>query len=245
MGEPLPIPGMNRLMPVRLLKWLAFPCGVVAWYAIAIMADYVLVRQLGLANGLRYAILGPIEFALGGAVVVVALRIAGLRPVDIGWTKRRVGPDLLLGLAVAVAFAALQFLVIIPATGGATRSDIVANAVQIGATLPGLLGILVLSVFGSTSEELLFRGLLLGGLAAAAGGGLFARVAATILTMLLFGLGHGYQGWAGIVDTGLFGGLILSLLYWSRGARLAAPIAAHLGWNAIASVVIFVQFQPA
>lgn len=235
---------MRPVFPAKVWKWFAFPFGLVAWYTVAITADFVLVRQLGLTTGLRFALLGLIEFAFGGAVVVLALRMAGLGLADIGWTHKRAGPDLLIGLAVAAAFAGLQFLVIIPATGSASRSDIVANAAQIGDTLPGLFGFLVLAVFGSTSEELLFRGLLLGGIGLAAGGGPTARVVATVLVTLLFGLGHGYQGWAGIIDTGLYGGLLLSLLYWWRGARLVAPIAAHASWNVIASTVIFIQFQP-
>jgi hypothetical protein len=232
---------MNRILRTRIRTWAAFPFGLVAWYAVVVAADYVLVTQAGLTTGLRFAILGLIELAFGGAVVVLALRMAGLKLANVGLTTMHAGADLLIGFGVAVAFAALQFLVIIPATGGATRSDIVANAAQIGDTLPGLLGFFVLAVFGSTSEELLFRGLLLGGLAIVAGGGVGARPVATILVVVLFALGHGYQGWAGIVDTGLYGGLLLSLLYWWRGARLAAPIAAHMGWNAIASTLVFLQ----
>lgn len=232
---------MHMKTPGTLRKLSAILFGLVGWYAVAIIADYVLVRHLGFQTGPRLALLGVIQLAFGGAIVVLALRMAGLRLSDIGWCKRHAPADSLIGLGVAVAFAALQFLYVIPATGGATRSDIVANAAQIGDTLPGLLGVLVLAVFGSTSEELLFRGLLLGGLTLTAGGGWIARTVATGITVLLFGLSHGYQGWAGIIDTGLFGGLLLSLLYWARGARLAAPIAAHVGWNVIASVIIFLH----
>ena len=54
-----------------------------------------------------------------------------------------------------------------------------------------------------------------------------------------FAFSHGYQGWAGIVDTGIYGGLVLSLLYWWRGGRLAAPVFAHIGWNLIAALGIY------
>jgi membrane protease YdiL (CAAX protease family) len=63
-----------------------------------------------------------------------------------------------------------------------------------------------------------------------------------VIVVVLFALSHGYQGWAGIIDTGVFGGLLLSLTYWWRGMRLAAPIAAHAAWNVIAAFVIFAAY---
>lgn len=227
----------------KLWKSAALLTGVFGYYGVAIATDYLLVTRLGLAtNPLRFALLGLSELMLGGAAVFLALRLTNLTLADVGWTRHRVGPDLSIGFGIAIAFAALQFLVIIPATGGAGRSDVAVAAGQIGETLPNLGGFLVLALFGSTSEELLFRGLLLGGLAIVTGWGWIGRSLATIVTVLLFAFSHGYQGWAGIVDTGLYGGLTLSLLYWWRGARLTAPIAAHVGWNVLASLVIFARF---
>jgi membrane protease YdiL (CAAX protease family) len=216
--------------------------GLVAWFAVAIIADFVLVTQLDLAAGWRFALLGGAQLVLGGSAVVLALHFAGIPRAQVGFSTHRLRSDLMVGLAVAAVFAALQFLVIIPSTGGASRSDIVANAAQIGETIPNLAGVLVLALLGSTSEEFLFRGLLLGGIAWAAGGGTLARASATVLTVLLFAFSHGYQGWAGMVDTGLYGGLLLSVLYWWRGARLAAPVAAHVGWNVAAALVIFTAY---
>ncbi len=229
-------------MSRRIVHFAALALGLIAWYAIAIAVDYLLVRVVGIPRGGRFALLGAAQFAVGGGAVLLALRLARLRPADVGWTSKHMRSDLVVGLAIAALFAALQFLVVIPATGGAGRSDIVANAAQIGETPAGLAGMLTLALLGSTSEELLFRGLLLGGIAATGGGGLAARIVATVLVVLLFALSHGYQGWAGVVDTGLYGGLLLSLLYWWRGARLAAPIAAHVGWNVIAATAIFTLY---
>ena len=224
---------------LRIVAALLF--GLLAWYAAAIVADYVLVRS-GLPAGARYAILGAVELFLGGAAILLALRIADMRAADAGLRSDHLASDMAVGLGIAAAFAALQFLVIIPATGGAERSDIVANAAQVGETPGSLAGILVLALLGSTSEELLFRGLLLAGIARLDGGGTLAKAGATVVVVVLFALSHGYQGWAGIIDTGLFGGLLLSLTYWWRGMRLAAPIAAHAAWNVIAAIIIFAAY---
>lgn len=217
----------------------AIVLGLVAWFAIAIAADYLLSTESQAAGGVHFAILGLVEFFLGGGVVLFALRLGGFRISELGWKSDQGRSDLLIGVAVAIGFAAIQFLVIIPATGGAARSDVVANAAQIGDTPLGLSGVLVLAVLGSSSEELLFRGLILGGIATLGGGTVLARASATILTIVLFAFSHGYQGWAGIIDTGLYGGLLLSLLYWWRGARLIAPVVAHAGWNIIAAIIIY------
>ncbi|WP_271078053.1 CPBP family glutamic-type intramembrane protease [Aurantiacibacter sp. MUD61] len=213
--------------------------GLVAWYAVVIATDFALTNVLEIDGGWRYATLGLVEFFLGGAIILLALRMAGLGPKEVGFTTHKLAADLAVGLLIAILFAALQILVLIPATGGATRSDVVANSAQLGTELSTLAGVLTLGLFGSTAEELLFRGLLLGGLASTFGSAFFARMFATIFVVVLFALSHGYQGWAGIIDTGLYGGLTLSLLYWWRGGRLAAPIAAHVGWNVIAAIWLF------
>lgn len=226
----------------RLRLFLALIFGLVGWYAIVIATDYMLVSAGDLPPGVRYATLGMVELIFGGAIIWLALRIARLSLSDAGLVRTQLKPDTFIGVGIGLAFAAMQFLVIIPATGGAERSDLVANAAQIGETYAGLSGILTLALLGSTSEELLFRGLLLFGLAKLCGGGTGGRVISTVLVTILFALSHGYQGWAGIIDTGFYGGLLMSLLYWWRGMRLAAPIAAHATWNLIAATVIFMAY---
>lgn len=137
-----------------------------------------------------------------------------------------------IGLAVVVAFATLQLAVVIPLTGGAERSDVVANLAQLDGTVAGLVGFLGLAVLGAVAEEIFVRGVFLPSVEAVAGGTTVGTAVAVALTTVLFALGHGYQGWAGIVDTGLFGGLGLSLLYvWRRS--LIAPVVAHAGWNLV------------
>lgn len=216
-----------------------------AWYGVVIFADVLLTVQAQAAPYIRYPVLGLVQFFIGGAIVLAAIRAMGLDRTKLGFTTDNLAPDLFVGFMTAIIFALLQFLVIIPATGGGERSDVVANAAQIGVEPVNLAGFLLLAIFGSTGEELLFRGLLLGGIAGILKGGMPAKILATVLVVVIFALSHGYQGWAGVIDTGLYGGLTLSLLYWWRGGRLAAPIAAHVGWNAIAVVAIFILYPAA
>lgn len=138
-----------------------------------------------------------------------------------------------IGVLVLAAFAALQLLLFIPLTGGAERADVVANLAQLDPTPLGMLGFMGLALLGALAEELFFRGIFLSSVAALFGGGRWATAGAVVATTALFALSHGYQGWAGVIDTGLYGGLALSLLYvWRRS--LIAPIIAHVGWNLVA-----------
>lgn len=180
------------------------------------------------------ALVGIVQLLLMVPVLAVVRRVGKLQWRQLGITRDRLGADLLIGLAVAIAFGLLQFGLIIPATGGETRIDVVANLAQMAGGPAMVGGFAILAVLGGLAEELLFRGLLLHGLAA-----MLRRVPggvalAVLLLVVLFGALHGYQGWAGVVDTAAYGGLTLSLLTLWRKGRIAAAMAAHAGWNAIA-----------
>lgn len=187
------------------------------------------------ATGLVQALLVPVALAL-------ALRLVGWRLGDIGLTHRNWRSDVPIGLVVAVVFAIIQFALIIPATGGATRSDVAVNSAQIGHSLAGVAAFVLLAWTGSLTEELFFRGHFLSTLEMLLGGGHRATAASVVATTLLFAALHGYQGVAGVIDTGLYGGLGLTLLYLWRGRRLTAGIVAHAGWNTLATIGIYLWY---
>lgn len=221
--------------PSRMRWLLALVLGTVLW-ALALGASFVLPQTLlGLRfGGATHAVSGVLQLLLGFGAIFLVCRAAGLRWPDIGVTRSSWRTDVLVGLAVAAGFALLQFGLIIPLTGGAQRSDVVANLEQLRGGAGAMPGLATLSILGAIAEELLFRGLLLHGISALLGRTRVAWATAVVVVTVLFGAVHGYQGWAGVVDTALYGVLTLSLLcLWRRG-RITAAIAAHAGWNAIA-----------
>lgn len=221
--------------PIPRGRWAALlGAGTLAW-ALAIAAAFILPQAVfGLRlQGSGHALVGVLQLLFTVAALSLALRLARVRWHDIGLLRQRLMRDIGIGLAVAAAFALLQFAVIIPATGGASRSDVVANLEQMRGP-GGVAGLAVLGALGALAEELYFRGVLLHGLRGALGPGPLRAGIAVAVVVLLFGALHGYQGWAGMVDTALYGGLTLSLLCLLCGGRLAAPIAAHVGWNLLA-----------
>ena len=156
-----------------------------------------------------------------------------------GFTLERARADALIGAGVAVAWAALQFGVLIPLTGGGERADVVVNAQQIGTTYAGLAAFVLLAWGGGFAEEVFFRAHLMTSLRGMLGHSKMASALVVLVPTLLFALLHGYQGgWVGMLDTGAFGGLTLSLIFLLRG-RLLACVVAHALWNTIATVVIF------
>ena len=224
-------------------RWLvALLLGAVLWLA-AVFASH-LIPQVGLGlrlEGWPYGLVGLIQIVLTPLVLALALRPVGLGLRELGLTTRGFGADVAIGAAVAVAFALLQFLVIIPATGGAARSDVAMNAAQLGDSLWGVAGFILLAWTGGAAEELFFRGHLLTGLRALFGPSRGGTVGAVALVTVVFALLHGYQGWAGVVDSGLYGGLTLTLLFlWRRS--LTACIVAHALWNTLAVVGIYLWY---
>ena len=79
-------------------------------------------------------------------------------------------------------------------------------------------------------EELIFRGYLIWLLTPYVG-----LIGAILLSSALFGLNHIYQGWGGVLKTGIMG-LIFALVFWATGSLVAAIILHVL-------VDVFAGFQ--
>lgn len=206
----------------------------------------------GELRGFDYAYVGLCQLIFGLAAIGLALRMTTFTFRDLGLFRRAVLPEAAIGATIAVLFAVLQFGFILPATGGAGRSDVVANVGQIGESWWGVSGFVILAWTGGATEEVFFRGLFLNALRGIIGGQnesvISAKrtldtsaIVAVILTIVLFASLHSYQGLAGVIDTGLYGGLTLTLLYlWRRD--LTACIVAHALWNTLAAIGLFLLY---
>lgn len=236
-------PPLSRRLTVTKWRWAgALLVGTVLWFIALFASELVPAVVLGLEmEGPTYALVGVMRAVLGLAAVAIALRLVNLGLREIGLVTTQWRSDVLVGAVVAVVFALVQFLLIIPNTGGASRSDIVANSAQIGSSIWGVFGFVVLAWTGAFSEELFFRGHFFNMLRNVLGDSRAGLVVTVLATVVLFAAGHGYQGWAGIIDTGFYGGLMLTLLYLWRG-RLTACIVAHALWNTLATVVLYLWY---
>jgi membrane protease YdiL (CAAX protease family) len=87
--------------------------------------------------------------------------------------------------------------------------------------LPEIVLGFVLVIIVALAEETIFRGYLL----LRFQGARLGPLAAALLTSLIFALGHGYEGAAGVITVG-FMGLVFALIYLWRGS-LVAPVLMH------------------
>ena len=66
---------------------------------------------------------------------------------------------------------------------------------------------------------------------------------AVVLSSLLFGWAHSYQGWTGVIQSGA-AGLVLAVIYVFTGA-LWIPIALHIAGDAYSGLLGWLAFDEA
>lgn len=176
-------------------------------------------------------------WSIGGVSVVVlvlAWQYVGPLLTELqGWLPLESG--LLWGIltGAVVAFAALTVVGIVSAR---KSPDEMATLGDVGAMLPRNQQELrlgwALSLNAGISEELMFR-LAVPALVFGATG---SAIAAVVVSVLLFGLLHVYQGVAGVVGTTLIGGLLFAS-YVATGSILV-PIVLHVLFDLRSLVLI-------
>ena len=241
---------MNTVgLPGSLADWgpAALSAVVVAGYLVVgePFVGHVLHRRfegrLRADDGARrsfYARLLVLEWGLGVLALVVWLSASGVDAGAVGlrWPQSWPGP-----LGVATTVLVLGFVVLstralrsgalaqsaseLRRPGEGRHSQPAAHATL--ALLPRTTGerrlFTLVGVTAGVCEEWLYRGFFLA-VVAAVGGGLPAPVLVAV-GALAFGLAHAYQGVAGIVTTGVLGG-VMAGLYLGTGSLLL-PVLLH------------------
>lgn len=110
---------------------------------------------------------------------------------------------------------------------------------------PAQLALLLVLIWTTVAfgEELLFRGLLLNGIAGALGGSRGAFAFAACAQAVVFGLGHFALGRSGMLDAGLIG-LVFGLVYLRNGRQLPALILAHGMIDTISVLALYAGVKP-
>jgi membrane protease YdiL (CAAX protease family) len=155
-------------------------------------------------------------------LILFFLWTAGERFSTIGWTSRRLGREIALGVALYPVVLALISVVgwLAQATGLSAPSAPPAALVPRSAAETTLAALLVVVV--AISEETIFRGYLLRRLRAITG----STAAAVALSTLVFAAGHTYSGATGVVAVATLA-IVFAAIYLWRGS-LVAPIVLHL-----------------
>lgn len=161
-------------------------------------------------------------------------RTLGLRPPDRWMTT------LGTALAAAVALQLFSEFVIEPLTGRPDLSDFHSLVGNLSASLGMLALVWTIAAFG---EEMAYRGYVLERAAALGSHSPSAYAAAMAVVSLLFGLGHFYQGMAGMIGSTV-SGLFFGLLYLKAGRNLWLPILAHGFSDTIGLALIYFGLAP-
>jgi membrane protease YdiL (CAAX protease family) len=89
-------------------------------------------------------------------------------------------------------------------------------------------------------EEIIFRGYVMGEIAELIGASEAALAVNVILSSVLFGLAHWYQGKSGALSTGIIGA-VLGILFIASGFSLWLPILTHGFIDTIGLFLIYVN----
>ncbi|MGE5619969.1 MAG: lysostaphin resistance A-like protein [Sphingomonadaceae bacterium] len=167
------------------------------------------------------------------ALIAFFLWRNGESPGRIGWTSQSLGTNLLLGVllfpVVLIGAAALGALLRSLGLSGPAEST--PSFLLPRGYAEVALGIVLVAVV-AVSEETIFRGYLITRLVGVTG----STTLAVIVSSVIFSLGHGYEGTAGIVAVGAMG-LVLALLFvWRRS--LVAPTTIHFLNNFVGIVLL-------
>jgi membrane protease YdiL (CAAX protease family) len=170
-----------------------------------------------------YREVGLAEWGLSAAVLAAwlaahrPLATLGLAPPT--GARLAVGAALCTGLALLMVAQSRQVAALTPERrqrAGARLSAPIRLLVP--RTRAEWTGFLALSVTAGFCEELLARGFLIWFIATWTGPWI-----ALVLSSALFGLGHGYQGWSGIVKTGVVG-LVMGAVYLGTHSLLPGMV---------------------
>lgn len=140
----------------------------------------------------------------------------------VGWTGRGVVREIALGLGLFLPLlVGAQALESILRSAGLSAPTSPAPELVPVPDIGELLLAIVLVAVVAVSEEIIFRGYLLLRFSHLLRG----RRGAVVLSAIVFSIGHGYEGPAGVVTVGVVG-LVLGLVYLRRQS-LVAPIVMH------------------
>ncbi|WP_318344491.1 CPBP family intramembrane glutamic endopeptidase [Flagellimonas baculiformis] len=227
--------------PVSKTKTLVvFITTIILGYLLFIIPDvfFGVTKLNGGKIGINLLFIGLFQFVTVTALLYFSLKILGKKFSDIGLKSKNLGTDMLLGLLFGALWTILQFVFIIPNTGGINRPDIYGLSEMYDGTLMGTLSFAALGVIGGgITEELFNRGYFINVLKETFKNPKTGLWFSAILSILIFALGHlptSALDWFDILVPTI---LYTVLFIWTK--RLTACIAAHGIYNMSAIILTY------
>jgi membrane protease YdiL (CAAX protease family) len=213
---------MEQLIEVSVFLFLIVPSMVLSFFAIKqgilsfdLVAYSTIVRDLGLVS------------------LILFFLSRNQEPIGkIGWTFKKSSQEIVLGIGLFIPFflGASLFERGLQAAGLSvpmkTPSFLMARG--IGESVLALVLVAVVAL----AEETIFRGYLILRFKAITA----SPAAAVLLSAVIFSLGHGYEGSAGVVTVGVMGAVFAVVYLWRQS--LVAPIVMHFLQDFIGIVLL-------
>ena len=175
-----------------------------------------------------------------------SLRLRRLRWRDIGFARLpRMRRAIAIGIVAGLAIELFAINVTTPWIASLTgMPPDVSDLRDVVGNWRLLLILFVVSwILAAFGEELAFRGYLMNRVADGFGRTRVAWIISLVAVSVFFGIGHGTQGVAGIVQESL-SGCWLGVVFLASGRNLTVPIVAHGVSNGLALVLIYLNRYP-
>ena len=214
---------MNTAIRLRQLVWILLIAGVVT----LIDWDCVMIRAVLLAAAvLAFKTRDP-QRALGL-----------MRP-------RSIPVAIVAGIGIGIALIVFSKLLLTPAAEALTGvprdlsafDDVRGNTARFLALMPRIW------IGAAIGEELVFRSFLIGRLETVFGGASrAATTTAVILSSIVFGAAHAYQGPSGVLVTGVLG-LLFAIVYVASGHRAWVNVMAHGVYDTASLALVLTNYD--
>ncbi len=214
------------------------------WRALALVfAPIVLAGALGAATGVLLLGLVGVPVAAGVAWRVSGGRTKGLLKLGLARPERWTRVILLGVLGALVTHVVIGSIAIPAASRVFGPPNLRVFEPLVGNTRALVGGLAVAWTVGAFAEEMVFRGFLLRWLAWRLGHDEGAWLSAVMLSSVIFGLGHLYQGGTGVIGTAAAGIVYASAMLLGKKSLWPA-VLAHGLYDTFAFVSVFLGGVP-
>lgn len=222
---------------------LIFICTIIAGFILFALPNlfFGITKMNGGLTGINLLFIAFFQLTAVCSLIYFSLSLLKKDFRYIGWSDRNWQTDSLLGLLTGLGWTALQFGLVIPATGGAERADIAQMVSMFDGTLSGTLSFIALGVIGGgITEEIFNRGYFINVLKNTFSNQKRGIWIAAALSIAFFAIGHlpsDSLGWFDILVPTI---AYTALFLYTR--RLTAPILAHGIYNMAAIVLTYFMY---
>jgi membrane protease YdiL (CAAX protease family) len=212
-----------------------------AWASV----ELALAALLIVAGLQGYTAFSSTLWLLAIAAVLVWWRGPGWRRVGFD-RPRSIARVVAVGVAVGLLYQCLSLILVEPTIAYITRSalpDVSAFRGVIGDRRQLAHSLLLSWTTAAFAEEMVYRGWITTRVAELSRFSNLGWITATLVSSIVFGLLHMYQGLSGMIATGVTG-LVLGCVYLATGRSLWAPIVAHGVMDSSGFVMIYFGVYP-